>query len=327
MPLISGTHIGAYEIIAPLGAGGMGEVHRARDTRLGREVALKVLPANVATDSGRLARFEREAQIVAGLNHPNIVTLFSVEDEDGIRFLTMELIEGQSLDQHVTPGGLPLARVLDRAVPLADALAAAHERGVVHRDLKPANVMVTREGRVKVLDFGLATTRTQEPPSDATQAATVATPLSIEGQVIGTLPYMSPEQIRGEAVDARTDLFALGIMLYELLVGRRPFGGATSADVSSSILRDLPAPVRAARVDLPADIERIVGRCLEKDPERRFQTAKDVCNGLELVRRSLRAPGRPRAAYEPPRRPCTSFLPSPAAVREPQSRRRRRVLR
>ena len=287
MLLTPGTRLGTYEIVAPLGAGGMGEVYRARDTRLGREVALKVLPADVAAHADRLARFEREARTVAGLNHPNIVTLFSVEDEDGTPFLTMELVEGQSLDRHVAPGGLPLARVLDLVLPLADALAAAHDRGVVHRDLKPANVMVTREGRVKVLDFGLAKTHAAEPGRDETWAATVATPLSSEGQVLGTVPYMAPEQIRGGAVDARTDLFALGIMLYELLTGLRPFGGATSADISSAILRDVPVPVRAARVDLPADVERIVGRCLEKDPERRFQTAKDVRNELELVRRSL----------------------------------------
>jgi serine/threonine protein kinase/Flp pilus assembly protein TadD len=286
MPLTPATRLGAYEIVAPLGAGGMGEVYRARDTRLGREVAIKVLPAEVAQSHARLARFEREARTVAGLNHPNIVTLFSVEDADGVRFLTMELVEGRSLDRHLASGGLPLPKVLDLAVPLADALAAAHERGVVHRDLKPANVMVTADGRVKVLDFGLAKTRESDPVADATQAATVAVPLSNEGQVMGTAPYMAPEQIRGEAVDARTDLFAFGILLYELLVGRRPFEGATSADVSSAILRDVPLPVRAKRADLPADVERIVGRCLEKDPERRFQTAKDVRNELDLVRRS-----------------------------------------
>ena len=287
MALTAGTRIGTYEIVAPLGAGGMGEVLRARDTRLGREVALKVLPAEVASDPGRLARFEREARTVASLNHPNIVTLYSVEDEGGLRFLTMELVEGQSLDHHVAPGGLPLARVLDLAIPLAEALSAAHRQGIVHRDLKPANVMVTRDGRVKVLDFGLSKADAGEFPIGLSQGATMAVPLSSDGQVMGTIPYMAPEQIRGERVDARTDLFALGIVLYELLAGKRPFGGATSADVSSAILRDLPPPVRAARVDLPADIERIVGRCLEKDPERRFQTAKDVRNELELVRRSL----------------------------------------
>ena len=165
MPLTPGTRLGNYDIVAPLGAGGMGEVYRARDLRLGREVALKVLPAEVASDAGRLARFEREARTVAGLNHPNIVTLFSVEDEDGTRFLTMELVEGQSLDRHVTPGGLPVARVVELGIALADALAAAHEKGVVHRDLKPANVMLTREGRVKVLDFGLAKLEAPDPAS------------------------------------------------------------------------------------------------------------------------------------------------------------------
>jgi len=287
MPLSPGARLGSYEIVAALGAGGMGEVYRARDQRLGREVAIKVLPEAVASHPDRLARFEREARTVAALNHPNVVTLFAIEEANGIRFLAMELVEGQNLDRLVTPGGLPLARVLDLAVPLADALTAAHERGVVHRDLKPANVMVTREGRLKVLDFGLAKSQASDVVSDQTQAATVVSPLSSAGQVVGTVPYMAPEQIRGETADARTDLFSLGILLYELLTGRRPFGGATPADVSSAILRDAPAPVRASRVDLPADIERIVGRCLEKDPERRFQTAKDVRNELELVRRSL----------------------------------------
>jgi serine/threonine protein kinase/tetratricopeptide (TPR) repeat protein len=287
MPMTPGTRLGPYEIVAPLGAGGMGEVYRARDPRLGRDVAIKVLPEALASHADRLARLEREARAVAALNHPNVVTLYAIEEANGVRFLAMELVEGQALDALVTPGGLPLARVLDLAVPLADALAAAHERGVVHRDLKPANVMVTREGRVKVLDFGLAKPHAAGLLSDATQAATVAAPISTVGQVVGTVPYMAPEQIRGETADARTDLFSFGVLLYELLAGRRPFGGTTSADVSSAILRDVPPPVRAARSDLPPDLERIVGRCLEKDPERRFQTAKDVRNELELVRGSL----------------------------------------
>src|SRR5580765_3901966 len=241
MPLTAGTHLGSYEIIAALGAGGMGEVYRARDPRLGRDVAIKVLPADVAAHPDRLARFEREARTVAGLNHPNIVTLFSVEDEGDVRFLTMELVEGQSLDTHVTPGGLPLARVLDVGIALADALTAAHEKGVVHRDLKPANVVLTRAGRVKVLDFGLAKLAVVDAGLDATRAATLAAPLSSAGLVVGTVPYMAPEQIRGEPVDARSDLFALGIILYELAVGRRPFCGATSADVSGAILHEAPA--------------------------------------------------------------------------------------
>jgi serine/threonine protein kinase len=185
--------------VSAIGAGGMGEVYRAKDTRLGREVALKVLPEAFARDADRLARFEREARTVAGLNHPNIVVLYSVEEDNGVRFLTMELVEGQSLDRLVSPGGLPFSRVLDLGIALSDGLVAAHERGVVHRDLKPADVMVTREGRVKVLDFGLAKLESSEPGLDATQAATMATPFSTPGQVVGTVPYMAPEQVRGDA--------------------------------------------------------------------------------------------------------------------------------
>jgi serine/threonine protein kinase/Flp pilus assembly protein TadD len=287
MPLAPGARLGGYEIVSALGAGGMGEVYRARDTRLGRDVAVKVLPADVAGNTDRLVRLEREARTVAAMNHPNIVTLHSIEDAGGLRFLTMELVEGDSLDRHVVAGGLPVARVLDIAIPLADALVAAHERGVVHRDLKPANVMLTRSGRVKVLDFGLA--RPAETPSalDATQAATMPTPISTVGQVVGTVPYMAPEQVRGETLDARTDLFALGVLLYELLAGRRPFTGATFADISSSILRDAPESLAAVRSDLPPDLVRIVTRCLEKEPRNRLQTALDVYNELQHVRRAL----------------------------------------
>src|SRR5882672_587499 len=288
MPLTSGTRIGTYLISGPLGAGGMGEVYRARDTRLGREVAIKVLPAGVASNPDRLARFEREARTIAGLNHPNIVTLFSVEDEGGIRFLTMELVEGQSLDRVVKPGGLPLTRVLELSIPLANALVAAHERGVIHRDLKPANVMVTHDDWVKVLDFGLAKVAAGEGSSpEATVGATAGAPLSGEGQVLGTVPYMAPEQIRGETVDARSDLFALGVILYELATGRRPFTGTSSADVSSSILRDVPVPVLSVRPDLPRDLNRIITRCLEKSPRDRFQTARDVMNELRYVQREI----------------------------------------
>jgi len=242
MSLTIGTRLGPYEIAALLGAGGMGEVYRARDPRLGRDVAIKVLPREVASDPDRLARFEREARAVAAVNHPNIVVLHSIEEDNGTRFLTMELVEGESLDRLVTPGGLPLERVLDLAIPIADALVAAHTRGVVHRDLKPGNVMVTRDGRVKVLDFGLAKATTGDSELAATQAATIVSPISNVGQVVGTVPYMAPEQLRGAPADARADLFSLGILIYELVTGRRPFGGATSVEVSSSILRDTPPP-------------------------------------------------------------------------------------
>ncbi|MHC4991896.1 MAG: protein kinase domain-containing protein [Planctomycetota bacterium] len=288
MSLSPGTRLGTYEIVSTLGAGGMGEVYRAHDQRLSRDVAVKVLPEEVASHPDRLARFEREARTVAGLNHPNVVVLHSIEEKDGIRFITMELVEGEPLDVLVTPGGLPLSKILDLAIPLADALVAAHERGVVHRDLKPGNVMVTREGRVKVLDFGLAKLTTAEPGgAPGTLAPTAELPISGEGQMLGTVPYMAPEQVRGEAVDARTDLFSLGIILYELATGRRPFRGATSADVLSAILRDAPEPLPSVRAELPAELEHIVSRCLEKDPRGRYQTALDVGNELRLMKKTL----------------------------------------
>ncbi|HEX7078453.1 MAG TPA: protein kinase [Candidatus Eisenbacteria bacterium] len=287
MPLTPGSRLGSYEIVARVGAGGMGEVFRARDTRLRRDVALKVLPEAVARDADRLALFEREARMAAGLNHPNIVVLHSIEEEEGVRFITMELVDGESLDRQIDPKGLPPSRVLEISTALAEALVAAHEKGVVHRDLKPANVMVTREGRVKVLDFGLAKLAPPAPGVGGTQAPTMTSPVSIAGQVVGTVPYMAPEQVRGEPVDARTDLFALGIMMYELATGRRPFSGRTVADLSSAILRDAPEPLSSARGDLPRDLGGVVGRCLEKDPLDRFQTAREVRDELRTLQRAL----------------------------------------
>ena len=300
MPLTPATRVGSYEIIAPLGAGGMGEVYRARDTRLKRDIALKVLPEAVASSPERLARFEREARTVAGLNHPNIVTLHSIEEVDGTRFITMELVEGRDLGALIRSGSVPLGQLLDLAVSLAEALVAAHEKGVVHRDLKPANVMVTRDGRVKVLDFGLAKLTEAEPDLESTQAATLTAPISEIGQVMGTLPYMAPEQLRGEVVDARTDLFAFGVLIYELAARRRPFGGKTFADVSSAILRDAAESLARVRPDLPADLERIIDRCLEKQPRERFQTALDVANELRGLRRSLErgAPPTPQPTVD-----------------------------
>jgi eukaryotic-like serine/threonine-protein kinase len=286
MRLAAGSRLSTYEIVAPLGAGGMGEVYRAKDVRLGRHVALKVLPETLAQDADHLARFEHEARTVAALNHPNIVTLFSVEDENHVRFLTMELVEGQSLADLITPGGLPIARVLDLGVGIADALAAAHERGVVHRDLKPANVMVNREGRVKVLDFGLAKPA-RGSEQGLTQALTLDRPAFASGTVSGTAPYMAPEQIRAESVDARTDLFALGIVLYELVAGRRPFAGPTDPAMGAAILHDAPEPLARLRTGLPSELERIISRCLEKDPRKRPGTAVEVGNELRRLRRTL----------------------------------------
>ncbi len=309
MPLAPGATLGPYTILSPLGAGGMGEVFRARDPRLGRDVALKVLPDAVARDPDRLARFEREARTVAGLNHPNIITLYSIEEDAGTRFLTMELVEGQGLDRVLVPGGLPVEKILDLAIPLSDALVAAHGKGVVHRDLKPANVMVSGDGRVKVLDFGLAKPAQSESRQDATQAMTLEAPLSSAGQLLGTVPYMAPEQVRGDAVDARTDVFAFGILVYELATGRRPFGGASLADVSSAVLRDTPRPLSSARADLPGELERIVGRCLEKSPRDRFQSASDLHSELRRLQRSLEGSSSTTAAPAADARPSIAVLP------------------
>ena len=309
MSLEPGSRLGPYAIVARLGAGGMGEVFRAHDPRLERDVALKILPEAFAQDAERLTRFEREARTVAGLNHPNIITLFSIEEDAGVRFLTMELVEGRTLDRLVTPGGLPVTKVLDLAIPLADALVAAHGKGVVHRDLKPGNVMVTEDGRVKVLDFGLAKAARARPTLVTSQAQTMESPLSTAGELLGTVPYMAPEQVRGEEVDARTDVFGFGIMVYELASGRRPFAGASLADVSSAILRDPPPSLAATRADLPGDFERIVGRCLEKAPGDRFQSALDLHSELRLLKRSLeRSAGAP--AKSPAReQPSIAVLP------------------
>ncbi|MGO9649098.1 MAG: protein kinase domain-containing protein [Terriglobales bacterium] len=282
---------------AAIGAGGMGEVYRATDTKLGRDVALKVLPPDMARDPERLARFQREARAIAALNHPHIVTIFSVEEADGVHFLTMELVEGQSLDRRIPESGLPVEQIVEIASALADALAAAHEKGIVHRDLKPANVMVTDDGRVKVLDFGLAKDVRADNPSNATLTSAGHTQAGI---VMGTPAYMSPEQISGRPLDHRTDIFSFGIILYEMATGRRPFEGTSSAELASSILRDTPAAITSARADLPADLARIIRRCLEKDPRHRVQTARDVTNEFrDLERQSSQAAAVPASRAMP----------------------------
>ena len=280
-----GRTLAHYEITGLLGKGGMGEVYRARDTKLKRDVALKVLPSDLAADPARLERFQREAETVAGLSHPNIVTLHSVEEDQGIRFLTMELVDGTGLDQILTPEGLPLPKVFEIGTAVADALAAAHAKGIVHRDLKPANVMITRDGHVKVLDFGLA--KLAEDKGQPQGSATEALPITREGSILGTVPYMSPEQLRGHDVDARSDIFSLGILIYELATGRRPFGGATNADVTSSILKETPAVLTQLKPDLPRHLGRIVAHCLEKDPKDRYHSAVDVRNELRGLRREV----------------------------------------
>jgi eukaryotic-like serine/threonine-protein kinase len=280
MAIGPGSRLGAYEVTALIGEGGMGKVYRARDPKLNRVIAIKILPQATANDAERRARFEREAQSVAALNHPNIVTIHSVEEADGVLFLTMELVEGRPLSDLVVKGGLPLVRILPLAIPLADAISAAHQKGITHRDLKPANVMITPDGRVKVLDFGLA--KLAEPSPASTDVTALPTGvLTVEGHIVGTVAYMSPEQAEGKPVDHRSDIFSLGIMLYEMATGERPFKGETPASTISSILRDTPRSITELNQALPRDLTLIVRRCLAKDPEQRTQSAKDVRNQLE----------------------------------------------
>jgi serine/threonine protein kinase/Tfp pilus assembly protein PilF len=280
-----GRTLGHYTITGKLGAGGMGEVYLARDQRLDREVALKILPAEMAADPQRLQRFEREAKAVATLNHPNIVTLHSVEEADGVRFLTMERVVGDSLERLISRGAMSFKAFMEIARPLSEALAAAHETGVTHRDLKPANIMLTEDGRVKVLDFGLA--KLQEKPGASSGSDVATQGLTREGAVVGTVPYMSPEQLQGRAVDHRSDIFSLGIIFYQLLTGKRPFPGETSAEVISAILRDTPHPVNEINVGLPQHLGRIVRRCLNKDPNDRYQTVRDLLIELKELKQEI----------------------------------------
>ena len=284
MPLAAGDKLGPYIIVAPLGAGGMGEVFRASDPRLGREIAIKVLPHGVADDAERLARFQREARVVAALNHPHIVTIYSVDEDDGVHFLTMELVEGQALDRLIPDSGLAVEQIVEIAGALADALAAAHEKGIIHRDLKPANVMVSREGRVKVLDFGLAKDVRDSGVNDTTVTSMNQTRV---GVVLGTPAYMSPEQTSGRPLDHRTDIFSLGVVLHEMSTGHQPFEGKSSAELISAILRDTPPSITDLRPDLPNDLARIIRRCLEKDPRHRLQTARDVANEFRDMARGI----------------------------------------
>jgi class 3 adenylate cyclase/tetratricopeptide (TPR) repeat protein len=283
IPVMSqGMNIGHYRVLDRLGRGGMGEVYAAEDTRLSRRVAIKALPVELASDPESLQRFEREAQAVAALDHPNIVTIYSVEEHGGRSYLIMELIEGKSLGDKISPIGMPLSEFFELAIPLSDAIAAAHESGITHRDLKPTNVMTSINGRLKVLDFGLAKF------NQAQEEEAIEDQLTSTGRVLGTMPYMSPEQVRGKPVDHRTDIFSIGIIFFELLTGKRPFSGETQADLISTIVRDAPAELADIRSKMPRQLRRIIRSCLEKEPDDRYQSAAELRQALEEARAELK---------------------------------------
>jgi Tol biopolymer transport system component len=282
MALTAGTKLGPYEIIAPLGAGGMGEVYRARDTRLGREVALKVLPESFSRDTDRLRRFEQEARAVAALNHPNILAIHDIGEQDGSPFIVSELLEGGSLRAELDHGPLPARKSSDYAAQIAHGLAAAHDKGIIHRDLKPENIFLTNEGRVKILDFGLAKLSPNNRGAKGVEATLTSSPTEA-GVVMGTAGYMAPEQVRGAAIDSRTDIFAFGAVLYEMISGKRAFRRDTAAETMTAILKDDPAELSEMTHPVAPGLERIVRRCLEKQPEQRFQSAKDLAFALEAL--------------------------------------------
>ena len=291
-----------YKITELLGKGGMGEVYRARDQQLDRDVALKLLPKTDSDDAQRVRRFDREANVLSSLEHPNIANVYGLHDDGGVRFIAMELISGSTIATEVAGQGLDLDRLLEIGIPLAEAVAFAHARGVIHRDLKPENVMSDASGRIQVLDFGLAALR--QEPSVADPGLTRET-LTTAGEIKGTVPYMAPEQLEGRTVDERADVFSIGVILHELATGQRPFVADSTAGVVSAILRDTPTPLRELRPDLPGDLARVIRRCLEKQVDQRMQTARDVYNELQDIREGIRTdePASSPAPHEGPGSP------------------------
>jgi len=301
MPLAPGTHLGPYEIAEPLGAGGMGEVYRARDTRLERTVAIKILPAQFSSDAVRKQRFEREAKTISSLNHPHICVLHDVGSQDGIDYLVMECVEGESLAKRLGKGPLPLEQVLKYGAQIADALDKAHRSGVVHRDLKPGNIMLTPTG-AKLLDFGLAKPLAPVTSVDTwTAAVRQSSPITEQGAIVGTFQYMSPEQIEGKELDGRSDIFSLGAVLYEMLTGQRAFEGKSQLSVASAVLEKEPAPISSIKPLTPLSLEHTVRRCLAKNPDERWQTARDLALELQWIAESGSQAGAPTTAARPGR--------------------------
>ena len=307
MTLSKGTRFGPYEILAPLGAGGMGEVYRARDARLGREVAVKVLPAELASDADRLKRFEKEARSASALNHPNIVTIFDIGQADSVSYIAMELVEGTTLRELLLAGSLPLKKILQIAAQVADGLAKAHEAGIVHRDLKPENVMVTEDGRVKILDFGLA--KVAQPDSDTAASVSPTITRGTEpGIVMGTVGYMSPEQASGHPLDFRSDQFSFGSVLYEMATGRRAFEGNTKPEILAAIIRKEPQPIGAVNSEIPVPLRWIVERCLSKDSRERYASTVDLARDLASVRQHVSELSGGASALSPGTRPARRGL-------------------
>src|SRR5262247_4025673 len=279
MTLPSGSRLGPYEILSPLGAGGMGEVYRARDPRLGRDVAIKVLPASFSQDPDRLKRFEQEARSAGVLNHPNVTIVYDIGSHDGAPYVVQELLEGETLRAELAGGRFSPRKAIDYAIQIAQGLAAANEKGIVHRDLKPENLFVTKEGRIKILDFGLAKLTQTEGSAAVTNLPTATEP----GVVMGTIGYMSPEQIKAKPADARSDIFALGAILYEMLSGQRAFRGDSAADTMSAILREDPPDLSVTSQAISPALERVVRHCIEKNPEQRFHSAHDLAFDIESL--------------------------------------------
>src|SRR5216683_5959888 len=269
MPLLSASRVGPYEIVMPIGAGGMGEVYRARDTRLGRDVALKVLPAAFAGNADRLRRFEHEARAASLLNHPSILSIYDVGTHDGSPYVVSELLEGETLRERIGGTAQPQRKAIDYALQVAHGLAAAHEKGIVHRDLKPDNIFITKDGRVKILDFGVAKLTQAEGSQSQTDIPTRRVDTD-PGVVMGTVGYMSPEQVRGQKVDHRSDIFSFGAILYEMLSGRRAFHGESAAETMSAILKEDPPDLSETNQSISPALERVVRHCLEKNPGERF---------------------------------------------------------
>ena len=313
MPLSPSTRLGFYEIIAPIGSGGMGEVYRAKDTRLGREVALKILMPGKTGNEERKQRFIQEAQSASSLHHPNIITIFDVGSENGLDYIAMELVKGKSLEELIPRTGFGLSEVLKYGIQIAGALVSAHSAGIVHRDLKPANIMITEDGQAKLLDFGLAKLTEKSIIGDADATVTnVSAGLTVAGTILGTVSYMSPEQAEGKKIDVRSDIFSFGSILYEMLTGKRAFQSDTMVSTLSAILRDEPEPVGPIADDARGDLEGIISRCLRKDPDRRWNSMSDLKSALEDLREeslsgsSINARLTPKRV--PPQMPQTGWV-------------------